>query len=123
VILGPYRQILSQPGVTALLVQSFLARIPIAAAPLLLTLHVVETMDRSYAQSGLLAAVFAVGAAIGAPLLGRAIDRVGLRPVLVVTTAVDTGFWLAATHLSYPALLAGAFVGGLLAIPVFSVVR
>ena len=122
-ILGPYRQILNQPGVTALLVQSFLARIPIAAAPLLLTLHVVETMDRSYAQSGLLAAVFAVGAAIGAPLLGRAIDRVGLRPVLVVTTAVDTGFWLAATHLSYPALLAGAFVGGLLAIPVFSVVR
>lgn len=121
--LGPYGAILRRPGVGALVLQSFLARIPIAAAPLLLTLHVVGTMDRGYAESGLLAAVFAVGAAIGAPLLGRAIDRVGLRPVLILTTTADTLFWLAASHLSYTALLIGGFLGGLLAIPVFSVVR
>ena len=121
--LGPYGAILRRPGVGALMLQSFLARIPIAAAPLLLTLHVVETLNRSYAASGLLAATFAVGAAIGAPLLGRAIDRVGLRPVVVVTTVVDTAFWLSASHLGYSALLVGGFIGGLLAIPVFSVVR
>ena len=121
--LGPYRAILRRPGVGALVVQSFIARIPIAAAPLLLTLHVVDTMGRGFAAAGLVAAVFATGAAIGAPLVGRTIDRVGLRPVLIVTTIVDTAFWLASSRLSYPGLIAGAFLGGLLAIPVFSLVR
>lgn len=120
---APYRVILRHPGVGALIVQSFIARIPIAAAPLLLTLHVVDTMDRGFAAAGLLAAVFATGAAIGAPLLGRGIDRIGLRPVLLLTTIVDTLFWLASSHLGYGALLVGGFFGGLLAIPVFSLVR
>lgn len=121
--IAPYKVILRQPGVTALLVQSFIARIPIAAAPLLLTLHVVDTMDRGFAAAGLLAAVFATGEAIGAPLLGRAIDRIGLRPVLLLTTVVDTAFWLLSSRLAYPVLAGGAFIGGLLAIPVFSLVR
>lgn len=121
--LGPYGAILRRPGVGALVLQSFIARIPIAAAPLVLTLHVVQTMGRGYAESGLLAAAYATGAAIGAPLLGRAIDRVGLRPVLIVTTAAETMFWLASSHLGYGTLLVLALFGGLLAIPAFSVAR
>lgn len=121
--LTPYRRVLARPGVRALLLLAIVARIPITAAPVVLTLHVVLDLGRGFAASGLLAAAFAVGGAIGAPLLGRAVDRFGLRPVLVVTTAVDGAFWLAAPVLPYEALLAAAVVGGLLAIPIFSVTR
>ena len=121
--LAPYRRVLARPGVRALLVLAVLARIPITAAPVVLTLHVVLDLGRGFAASGLLAAAFAVGGAIGAPLLGRAVDRVGLRPVLVVTTAVDGAFWLTAPVLRYEALLGAAVVGGLLAIPIWSLTR
>lgn len=121
--LSPYRAALSHPGVRALLLLAIIARIPITAAPVVLTLHVVLDLHRGFTESGLLATAFAVGGALGAPLLGRTIDRVGLRPVLVLTTAADGAFWLSAGHLPYEALLATAFVGGLLAIPIFSVTR
>jgi len=123
VSLTPYRRVLARPGVRALLVLAILARIPITAAPVVLTLHVVLDLGRGFAASGLLAAAFAVGGAVGAPLLGRAIDRLGLRPVLLLTTAVDGAFWLAAPALPYAALLPAAVVGGLLAIPIFSLTR
>lgn len=121
--LTPYRRVLARPGVRPLLVLAVLARIPITAAPVVLTLHVVLDLHRGFAESGLLSAAFAVGGAIGQPLLGRGIDRFGLRPVLVLTTAVDGVFWAAAPVLHYDALLGAAFVGGLLAIPVFSLTR
>jgi len=123
VSLAPYRAVLVRPGVRPLLLLAIIARIPITAAPVVLTLHVVLDLHRGFTDSGLLATAFALGAALGAPLLGRTIDRVGLRPVLVATTVVDGAFWLAAGHLPYATLLASAFVGGLLAIPIFSVTR
>lgn len=121
--LTAYRRVLARKGVPALLVLAIIARVPITAAPVVLTLHVVLDLHRGFAASGLLAAAFAVGAALGSPLLGRGIDRFGLRPVLVLTTAVDGAFWLAAPVLGYRALLAAAVVGGLLAIPIWSVTR
>jgi MFS family permease len=123
VSLAPYRRVLARPGLPAVLLLALLARIPITAAPVVLTLHVVLDLHRGFAQAGLLGAVFAVGGAVGAPLLGRGIDRVGLRPVLVVTTVVEGAFWLAAPHLGFAWLLAAGLVAGLLAIPVFSLSR
>jgi MFS family permease len=123
VSLTPYRRALSHPGVRALLLLALIARIPITAAPVVLTLHVVLDLHRGFAQSGLLGTAFAIGAAIGAPLLGRGIDRVGLRPVLILTTVVESAFWLTADHLGYEALLLAALVAGLLSIPIFSVTR
>ena len=123
VTLTPYRRVLARPGVRPLLVLAVLARIPITAAPVVLTLHVVLELGRGFAASGLLAAAFAVGGAVGAPLLGRGVDRFGLRPVLVLTTAVDAAFWVAAPVLGYRALLGAAVAGGLLAIPIFSITR
>lgn len=121
--LQPYRAVLARPGVRPLLLVSILARIPITAAPIALTLHVVLDLHLGFARSGLVAAAAAVGAALGAPLLGATIDRFGLRPVIVATTAAEVVFWAAAAHVSYTVLLPAAFVSGALALPVFTIAR
>lgn len=118
-----YRAVLALPGVTPLVVLAVLARIPAAAAAITLTLHVVLTLDLGYAAAGLVGAASTVGMAVGAPLLGRLVDRRGLRTVLALTITAGVLFWGAAPHLSYPALLAAAFAGGVLSTPVYSVIR
>jgi predicted MFS family arabinose efflux permease len=126
--IDPYRRVLTRPGVRTLMITMLLARVPITATGIVLTLHVVLGHDRGgldldFTRSGFVAAVFALGAAVGAPLVGRAIDRSGLRVVLVVTAACETVFWVAAPFVSYAWLVPGAFASGLLALPVFSVAR
>jgi MFS family permease len=121
--LDPYRRVLARPGVRSLTVVALLARIPVTAAPVVLTLHVVLGLHLGFTQSGVVAAVVAIGAAVGSPLVGRAIDRVGLRPVLLVTTAASGAFWLTAGWLPYRALLVSAAFGGLLSLPVFALAR
>ncbi|MDG4829179.1 MFS transporter [Solwaraspora sp. WMMD1047] len=121
--LEPYRHALALPGVRSLLIVSTLARIPLMAAGVTLTLYVVLVLGRGYAAAGLVGAALTVGTAIGAPLLGRLVDRRGLRPVLALTTAAEAVFWASAPALPYPMLVGAAFLGGLLALPVFSVVR
>jgi MFS family permease len=118
-----YRAVLALPGVGALTAVSFLARLPASAAAITLTLHVVLTLDRGYAAAGVVGAAATVGMAIGAPLLGRLVDRRGLRTMLVLTLSAQTVFWGGAPFLPYPALLVGALLGGLLGVPVYSVTR
>jgi MFS family permease len=124
----PYRRVLARPGVRSLVLTTLLARIPVTAAGIVLTLHVVLGSNRGglgldYTQSGAVAALAALGAAFGAPVVGRVIDRSGLMVVLAVTTVCETAFWASAPFLSYGWLLPGAFVSGLLALPVFSISR
>ncbi|MEU8253642.1 MFS transporter [Micromonospora inaquosa] len=119
----PYRQALALPGLRSLLLIAVLARIPLTATGVTLTFHVVFDLDRGYGAAGLVGAAVTVGAAIGGPLLGRLVDRRGLRPVLVLTGIAEAIFWSTAPSLAYPLLLPAAFVAGSLAIPIFSVVR
>lgn len=119
----PYRQVLGIPGVRALMLVGLVARIPVTATGLTLTLHVVNGMKLGFAQAGLVGAASTVGVAVGAPVAGRFVDRHGLRPVVLVTTAAQIAFWGCAAFLPYFLLLPGAFLGGLLALPVFSVIR
>ncbi|MFF5069880.1 MFS transporter [Micromonospora olivasterospora] len=119
----PYRQALALPGLRSLLLVSVLARIPLTATGVTITFHVVLDLGRGYGAAGLVGAAMTVGSAIGGPLLGRLVDRRGLRPVLVVTTVAEGVFWSTAPALPYPLLLPAAFVAGLLALPLFSVVR
>ncbi|HEX2771027.1 MAG TPA: MFS transporter, partial [Micromonosporaceae bacterium] len=121
--LKPYREALALPGIRSLLFVAILARVPVMAAGVTLTLHVVLELGRGYAAAGLVGTALTVGAAVGAPWLGRLVDRHGLRPVLAVSTVAEAVFWAAAPVLPYPALLGAAFFGGLLQLPVFSVVR
>lgn len=101
----------------------FGARLPMTAMGITLTLHVVSELGLGYAAAGLAGTATMAGTALGAPLVGRMIDRRGLRSVLAVTGAASAAFWLAAPHLPYLALLVAALPAGLLTVPSGSISR
>ncbi len=119
----PYRRVLALPGTRTLFVVGMLARIPVAAMGVALTLHVVGSLDLGFFRAGLVGAASTLGVAIGSPFAGRLTDRYGLRPVLLVTTAAQLCFWPLAAQLPYAPLLVGALLAGVLAIPVYSLIR
>ncbi|GIJ80044.1 MFS transporter [Micromonospora phaseoli] len=121
--MNPYREALALPGLRSLLLVAVLARVPLTATGVTLTFYVVQDLGRGYGAAGLAGAAITVGAAVGGPLLGRLVDRRGLRPVLVLTAVAEAVFWSTAPMLSYPLLLPAAFLAGLLALPIFSVIR
>jgi len=121
--LAPYRQVLAVPGVRALLLVGVFARIPATAVGITVTLHVATTLGRSWTQAGLVTAAFTIGGAVGAPLLGRLIDRRGLRTVMVLTTTVSATIWFTSPHLDYLVLLPAALVAGLFSVPIFPAIR
>jgi MFS family permease len=121
--LRQYREVLRLPGVGPLVGLALLARVPASAAAITLTLHVVLTLDLGYAAAGSVGAASTIGMAVGAPLLGRLIDRRALRPVLVLGLVVEAAFWASAPFLPYPALVAGALVCGVIGLPLYSVIR
>jgi MFS family permease len=102
---------------------SLLARVAITAAVMALTMYVVLGLDLSYAAAGGAAAALTAGIALGAPLLGRMIDRRGLREVLLATVVSQFMFWLSMPVLPYWILLGAAFTAGLLMVPAQSVTR
>ena len=91
--LKPYRETLALPGIRSLLIVATLARIPITAGAVVLTLHVVTDLGRGYGAAGLVGAAFTIGASLGAPVMGRFVDVRGLRPMLVLTTIGEVAFW------------------------------
>jgi predicted MFS family arabinose efflux permease len=121
--LTPYRETLALRGIRSLLVVATLARIPITAGTVTLTLHVTQDLHLGYGAAGLVGAAFTVGGSLGAPVMGRITDRKGLRPVLVLTTVAEVTFWTAAQAMPYWALLLAALVGGFLTLPAFAVAR
>ena len=88
-----------------------------------ITLHVITALHLDYAAAGVAGALGMAGAGLSAPLTGRLIDRIGVRLIMIVTTAAQGVYWLIAPELSYPLLVACAFVSGALSIPLFSVMR
>lgn len=114
---------LSVPGMTPLLGVSLLARAAITADAMALTMYVVLALDMSYAAAGALVAALTAGVALGGPLLGRMIDRRGLRTVLLATIVPQLVFWLTLPVLPYVVLLGASFAAGLLMVPVQAVTR
>jgi len=121
--IAPYARILRVPGVRALYWLALVARIPVTAAPIALTLRVALGLHKGFAEAGLVAAAVALGMACGAPLLGHLVDRRGARTVLIITTVSQAVFWTLAGRLPYEWLAVAAFVGGSLSVPVFSLIR
>ncbi|MDX6741395.1 MFS transporter [Actinocorallia sp. A-T 12471] len=119
----PYRRVLALPGVRALMLVGLVARVPVTATGLTLTMYVVKELGLGFFQAGLVGAGATLGIAVGAPVAGRLIDRYGLRPVVGVTTVFQLAFWLTASFLPYAALLAGALLSGILAIPIMGLMR
>ncbi|MBD0742395.1 MFS transporter [Streptomyces sp. CBMA152] len=120
---APYRGLLATPGARTLFAVALLARLPVTAASMTLALHVVLDMHKGYGAAGLADLMMTIGGAAGAPLLGRMLDRHGVRPVVLLTGTVEAAFWVGAPHLGYPGLLAAAMVCGFLGLPVFTAIR
>lgn len=118
-----YADVLRSPGTIPLYIAAFLARIPMMAVPLVLTLLVVEGLDRSYGEAGIVAAAETLGAGLGAPWRGRLIDRLGVRRALIPSIAVLLVVYPLAAMATYAWLLPLAFVAGLFLAPVHSIVR
>ena len=118
-----YRELLASRPIRRLLLVGMIARIPHSAAGMLLTLHIVLTLDQGYAAAGAAAAVMTIGIAVGAPWRGRRVDTVGLRRALGPSVVSEAFIWSVVPHVSYQWLLPLVFVGGLLTLPIFSVVR
>lgn len=118
-----YREVLAQPGLRGLYAVGFAARLPITATGVVLTLYVAVGLDLGFAAAGVVGGAVTLGTALGAPLLGRLIDRVGLRPVLALSGTAEVVFWGLAPALDVVVLTIAAFVAGLLALPAFSVIR
>ncbi|KSU72798.1 MFS-type transporter involved in bile tolerance, Atg22 family [Pseudarthrobacter enclensis] len=118
-----YRELLAVRPIRRLLLVGMIARIPHSAAGVLLTLHIVLTLGQGYAAAGAAAAVMTIGIALGAPWRGRRVDTAGLRRALVPSVISEAVIWSIVPQVSYQWLLPLVFVGGLLTLPIFSVVR
>ncbi|HVP00993.1 MAG TPA: MFS transporter [Solirubrobacteraceae bacterium] len=77
-----YAAVLGTPGVPRLVVTALIARAPIAVNGLALVLF-FRAQSGSYAIAGAVAAFYALGAALVAPVMGRLVDRLGAPRVLV----------------------------------------
>jgi MFS family permease len=118
-----YRAVLRLRDVRNVLLLGLVVRIPLWAANVVLVLHVVAHLDRSYGAAGFLTAVATVSLAISGPWRGRRLDRVGLRRALVPSLVVLSACWSVAPFVGYWPLLGFAAVAGLFVIPTFSIVR
>lgn len=107
--------VLRRPHATRVLSAALVGRLPEAMTPLAVVL-VARHEGHSYSVAGAMAAVFAVGAAIGGPLLGRLVDRAGQSSVLVgsaLARSVALALIAVLAGVSAPAMGAAVFLSGL----------
>jgi MFS family permease len=118
-----YRAVLRLRHARNVLLLGLVVRIPLWAANVVIVLHVVAHLGRSYGAAGLLSAVATVALAISGPWRGRRLDQLGLRRALAPSLVVLAVCWSIAPFVGYWPLLAFAALGGLFVIPTFSIVR
>lgn len=107
---------LSRPGVPAIVVAGLLARMPLGMTQLGLVL-LLRAQGWSYGQAGVVVAAYTVALAAAAPALGRLVDRLGQRRVLVPVAVAFPLALAALTALALrgaplPALVASAVAAG-----------
>lgn len=120
---APYRRVLGNPALRRVVILGLLVRGPGFASAIVITLHVVTTLGRSYAEAGLLVTVATVAIAVSGPLRGRLLDRHGLRRVLGPGLVIAAVCWGVAPFVGYRLLLGCVAVGGFFAVPMFTIVR
>jgi MFS family permease len=109
--------------VRRILVLGLLIRIPLWAAGVVLTLHVVTHLDRSYTEAGLVEMVLCIALAVSGPWRGRRLDRVGLRATVAPSLVVLAVTWSIAPWVNFWLLLGLVGLAGLFVVPTFSIVR
>jgi predicted MFS family arabinose efflux permease len=118
-----YAELGRNPVVRRILLLGLVLRIPLWAAGVVVTLHVVSHLDRSYAQAGLVDMVLALALGASGPWRGRRLDRIGLRATVAPSLVVLVVCWSIAPWVGYWPLLALVGVAGVFTVPTFSIVR
>lgn len=121
--LARYQRVLAVRAARDVLLLGMLVRIPMFAGMVLLTVHVVQTLGRSYTEAGLVTTVATVCVAVSGPWRGRLLDRLGLRRVVLPSVLVVAACWSVAPFAGYAVLVVLAGVSGLFVVPTFSIVR
>lgn len=122
-----YADILRSPYVAVLVASSLFSRLPIGINALAIVLYLREQTG-SFAVAGGVSGALALGSAIGAPVQGRLVDRIGARRVLLpiaVVHAISLGGIVVLAELDAPTvlLLLAGFVAGFAVPPTSSVLR
>jgi predicted MFS family arabinose efflux permease len=118
-----YSDLVKNPVVRRILLLGLLIRIPLWAAGVVLTLHVVTHLGYSWAAAGVVDMVYSLALAISGPWRGRRLDRVGLRAALGPSLVALSICWAIAPWVGYWLLLPFVAFAGLFTIPSFSIVR
>jgi MFS family permease len=82
-----YGRLLRTPGLRSALLSSIVGRLPMGIAGLAILLY-VQSGTGSFAAAGVVSALYVLGLAAIAPLVGRMIDRLGPRPLLLLTALI-----------------------------------
>ena len=112
-----YRPVWAVPAVRRAVALGFLVRMPMFTIGILVTIHVVTALGRSYTAAGVAAMVSTAAIGLGAPWRGRLLDRFGLRAVVAPAILVQLLVGAAIPFLPYVPLLAALAVSGLFVIP------
>ena len=118
-----YQHVLAVRDTRNALALGLLIRVPMFAGTVLLTLHVVSALDRSYGEAGLVTAAATVAIAISGPWRGRMLDRLGLRRTVAPSLVIQAVCWSIAPWVDYAPLMALAAFAGLFVVPTFSILR
>lgn len=118
-----YAEVLREPLIRRTVLLGLVIRIPLWAANIVLTLHVVGHLHRSYAEAGLVAMVVSGCLAISGPWRGRMLDRQGLRTALAPSLIVGSVVWCLAPWVGYWPLAFLAGLGALFTVPSFPIIR
>ncbi|MCD7059313.1 MFS transporter [Pelagibacterium xiamenense] len=111
---NPYRKIFSTPGAKGFSASAFVARLPIAMAPIGIVAMLSQTHGE-YWLAGAVSATFAFTNAFAAPQLSRLVDRYGQTAIVAPTTIISAAAFLvliAAANRDWPlwTLFASAFI-------------
>src|SRR5688572_12427135 len=85
---NPYARIFREPGTKAFAAAGFVARMPMAMAPIGIVAMLSQTRGE-YWLAGAVAAVYALANALVSPQVSRLVDRLGQRRTLIPTTLVS----------------------------------
>ncbi len=121
--LAPYQRVLALPAARKAILLGILVRVPLFASGVAITLHVVATLGRNYAQAGLVTAGATICISISGPWRGRLLDRLGLRRVVLPSLVVTAISWSIGPFTGFWPLFGFAALAGLFVVPTFSIIR